>query len=98
MMGHALGIGAGVMVVIVLFVLTVNLLLHRPVIESLLFAVALAVVLALGAPNITTLADMPPNPVSMSTTRALRVVSRSALPLGCRLELPSVCLSQSLLL
>ncbi len=32
-----------VMVVIVLFVLTVNLLLHRPVIESLLFAVALAV-------------------------------------------------------
>ena len=32
-----------VMVVIVLFVLTVNLLLDRPVIESLLFAVALAV-------------------------------------------------------
>lgn len=32
-----------VMVVIVLFVLTVNLLLGRPVIESLLFAVALAV-------------------------------------------------------
>ena len=32
-----------VMIVIVLFVLTVNLLLHRPVIESLLFAVALAV-------------------------------------------------------
>ncbi len=32
-----------VMVVIVLFVLTVNLLLERPVIESLLFAVALAV-------------------------------------------------------
>ncbi len=32
-----------VMVVIVLFVLTVNLLLHRPVIDSLLFAVALAV-------------------------------------------------------
>lgn len=32
-----------VMVVIVLFVLTMNLLLHRPVIESLLFAVALAV-------------------------------------------------------
>ncbi|MBC7583649.1 MAG: magnesium-translocating P-type ATPase [Tardiphaga sp.] len=32
-----------VMVIIVLFVLTVNLLLHRPVIESLLFAVALAV-------------------------------------------------------
>lgn len=32
-----------VMVVIVLFVLTVNLLLHRPVMESLLFAVALAV-------------------------------------------------------
>jgi Mg2+-importing ATPase len=31
------------MVVIVLFVLTVNLLLHRPLIESLLFAVALAV-------------------------------------------------------
>ena len=31
------------MIVIVLFVLTVNLLLHRPVIESLLFAVALAV-------------------------------------------------------
>src|SRR4029078_6755382 len=31
------------MVVIVLFVLTVNLLLGRPVIESLLFAVALAV-------------------------------------------------------
>src|SRR3546814_16865496 len=31
------------MVVIVLFVLTVNLLLQRPVIESLLFAVALAV-------------------------------------------------------
>ena len=31
------------MVVIVLFVLTVNLLLDRPVIESLLFAVALAV-------------------------------------------------------
>ncbi len=31
------------MVVIVLFVLTVNLLLHRPVVESLLFAVALAV-------------------------------------------------------
>jgi Mg2+-importing ATPase len=31
------------MVVIVLFVLTVNLLLHRPMIESLLFAVALAV-------------------------------------------------------
>lgn len=32
-----------VMIVIVLFVLTVNLLLHRPVMESLLFAVALAV-------------------------------------------------------
>jgi len=32
-----------VMVVIVIFVLTVNLLLHRPVVESLLFAVALAV-------------------------------------------------------
>jgi Mg2+-importing ATPase len=32
-----------VMVVIVLFVLTVNLLLHRPLVESLLFAVALAV-------------------------------------------------------
>jgi P-type Mg2+ transporter len=32
-----------VMIVIVLFVLTVNLLLERPVIESLLFAVALAV-------------------------------------------------------
>ncbi|WP_336975315.1 magnesium-translocating P-type ATPase [Sphingobium aromaticiconvertens] len=32
-----------IMVVIVLFVLTVNLLLQRPVIESLLFAVALAV-------------------------------------------------------
>ena len=32
-----------VMIVIVLFVLTVNLLLHRPTIESLLFAVALAV-------------------------------------------------------
>jgi Mg2+-importing ATPase len=32
-----------VMVVMVLFVLTVNLLLHRPVMESLLFAVALAV-------------------------------------------------------
>ena len=32
-----------VMVVIVLFVLTANLLMHRPVIESLLFAVALAV-------------------------------------------------------
>ena len=32
-----------VMVVIVLFVLTVNLFLHRPAIESLLFAVALAV-------------------------------------------------------
>lgn len=31
------------MVVIVLFVLTVNLLLHRPLIESLLFSVALAV-------------------------------------------------------
>ena len=31
------------MIVIVLFVLIVNLLLHRPVIESLLFAVALAV-------------------------------------------------------
>lgn len=31
------------MVVIVLFVLTVNLLLHRPLVESLLFAVALAV-------------------------------------------------------
>jgi Mg2+-importing ATPase len=31
------------MLVIVLFVLTVNLLLHRPLIESLLFAVALAV-------------------------------------------------------
>jgi Mg2+-importing ATPase len=31
------------MVVIVLFVLTMNLLLHRPVIESVLFAVALAV-------------------------------------------------------
>jgi Mg2+-importing ATPase len=31
------------MVVIVLFVLTINLLLDRPVIESLLFAVALAV-------------------------------------------------------
>lgn len=32
-----------VMIVIVLFVLTMNLLLHRPVIDSLLFAVALAV-------------------------------------------------------
>ncbi len=32
-----------VMVVIVLFVLTMNLLLHRPLVESLLFAVALAV-------------------------------------------------------
>ena len=32
-----------VMIVIVLFVLTVNLLLHRPVIDSLMFAVALAV-------------------------------------------------------
>jgi Mg2+-importing ATPase len=32
-----------VMIAVVLFVLTVNLLLHRPVIESLLFAVALAV-------------------------------------------------------
>jgi P-type Mg2+ transporter len=32
-----------VMVVIVLFVLTVNLLLPRPLVESLLFAVALAV-------------------------------------------------------
>lgn len=32
-----------VMILIVLFVLTVNLLLHRPVMESLLFAVALAV-------------------------------------------------------
>ncbi|MDT8858529.1 cation-transporting P-type ATPase [Paracoccaceae bacterium Fryx2] len=32
-----------VMVVIVIFVLTVNLLLHRPVVESMLFAVALAV-------------------------------------------------------
>src|SRR5271157_218049 len=32
-----------VMFVVVLFVLTVNLLLHRPLIESLLFAVALAV-------------------------------------------------------
>ena len=32
-----------VMIVIVLFVLTVNLLLHRPLVESLLFAVALAV-------------------------------------------------------
>ncbi len=31
------------MIVIVLFVLTVNLLMHRPIIESLLFAVALAV-------------------------------------------------------
>ncbi len=31
------------MIIIVLFVLTVNLLLHRPVMESLLFAVALAV-------------------------------------------------------
>ena len=31
------------MVVIVLFVLTVNLLLDRPIVESLLFAVALAV-------------------------------------------------------
>ena len=32
-----------VMVVMVLFVLTVNLLLHRPVVDSLMFAVALAV-------------------------------------------------------
>jgi Mg2+-importing ATPase len=32
-----------VMIAVVLFVLTVNLLLHRPLIESLLFAVALAV-------------------------------------------------------
>src|SRR6185369_8947888 len=32
-----------VMLVIVLFLLTVSLLLHRPVIESLMFAVALAV-------------------------------------------------------
>jgi Mg2+-importing ATPase len=32
-----------VMLVIVIFVLTVNLLLHRPLVESLLFAVALAV-------------------------------------------------------
>ena len=31
------------MVVMVLFVLTVNLLLHRPLVESLLFSVALAV-------------------------------------------------------
>jgi Mg2+-importing ATPase len=32
-----------VMIVMVLFVLTINLLLHRPLVESLLFAVALAV-------------------------------------------------------
>jgi Mg2+-importing ATPase len=55
------------MVGIVLFVLTVNLLLHRPVIESLLFAVALAVGLS---------PELLPAIVSVTLSAGARVMSR----------------------
>ena len=56
-----------VMVVIVLFVLTVNLLLGRPVIESLLFAVALAVGLS---------PELLPAIVSVTLSAGARAMSR----------------------
>ncbi len=56
-----------VMVVIVLFVLTVNLLLSRPVIESLLFAVALAVGLS---------PELLPAIVSVTLSAGARAMSR----------------------
>ena len=55
------------MVVIVLFVLTVNLLLGRPVIESLLFAVALAVGLS---------PELLPAIVSVTLSAGARAMSR----------------------
>jgi P-type Mg2+ transporter len=56
-----------VMVVIVLFVLTVNLLLDRPVIESLLFAVALAVGLS---------PELLPAIISVTLSAGARAMSR----------------------
>jgi Mg2+-importing ATPase len=56
-----------VMIVIVLFVLTVNLLLGRPVIESLLFAVALAVGLS---------PELLPAIVSVTLSAGARTMSR----------------------
>ena len=56
-----------VMVVIVLFVLTINLLLHRPVIESLLFAVALAVGLS---------PELLPAIISVTLSAGARAMSR----------------------
>jgi Mg2+-importing ATPase len=55
------------MVVIVLFVLTVNLLLDRPVIESLLFAVALAVGLS---------PELLPAIISVTLSAGARAMSR----------------------
>ena len=55
------------MIVIVLFVLTVNLLLHRPVIESLLFAVALAVGLS---------PELLPAIISVTLSAGARAMSR----------------------
>ena len=55
------------MVVIVLFVLTMNLLLERPVIESLLFAVALAVGLS---------PELLPAIISMTLSTGARAMSK----------------------
>ena len=56
-----------VMVVIVLFVLTMNLLLHRPVVESLLFAAALAVGLS---------PELLPAIISVTLSAGARAMSR----------------------
>ncbi|WP_374378192.1 magnesium-translocating P-type ATPase [Dongia sp.] len=56
-----------VMIVIVLFVLTVNLLLGRPIVESLLFAVALAVGLS---------PELLPAIVSVTLSRGARLMAR----------------------
>jgi hypothetical protein len=62
-----------VMVIIVIFVLTVNLLLDRPVIESLLFAVALAVGLS---------PELLPAIISVTLSAGARAMSKRGVIVG----------------